>query len=56
MASGSSTSISSLSLFLILCGDYQNFQYQVLPFPHHPKGIKGTPENHHFSKNILYNW
>jgi len=27
-----------------------------MPFPLHPKGINATPENNHFSKNILYNW
>jgi hypothetical protein len=27
-----------------------------MPFPRHPKGIDCTPENHHFSKHILYNW
>jgi hypothetical protein len=23
-----------------------------MPFHRHPKGLNGTPENHHFSKNI----
>ncbi|MGD0169953.1 MAG: site-specific integrase [Smithella sp.] len=27
-----------------------------MPFFRHPAGVKGTPENYPFSKNILYNW
>jgi integrase len=27
-----------------------------MPFFRHGSGVKGTPENHPFSKNILYNW
>jgi len=30
--------------------------FPAMPFFRHGKGVSGTPENHPFSKNILYNW
>ena len=33
-----------------------NLTFPAMPFFRHPKGVKGTPENHPFSKNLLYSW